>query len=68
MAIVEKLQQEIETSELELVTMVAAQNLWLRRNKVIFGGMLSHPNILVSKTMESLEAFHSANARRQNQL
>jgi hypothetical protein len=32
------------------------------QSTVVFGGMLSHPNILVSKTNESLEDFLSANA------
>ena len=46
--------------ELELFAITARQ-IWLRRNKVIHGGIFMHPNQVASHARKSLEEYQNAN-------
>lgn len=47
---------------MELVAVVA-RSIWLRGNALVFGRKVSPPNLIISKALESLEAFLNANSR-----
>jgi hypothetical protein len=48
---------KLEQEELNFVSCMA-RRIWLRRNSVVFGGLISPPGLLVQSTKESLEAYH----------
>lgn len=35
-----------------------ARNIWLRKNTMIFGGVLTHPSQLICSAKEALEYFY----------
>lgn len=57
LTIFEHLSNRLEVGDMELVAVVA-QKIWLRRNKVVFGGAVLDSTCLVKSTKETLEAFH----------
>jgi hypothetical protein len=62
-AIIETLQWDMKPNDMELIAVVA-RTLWFRRNGVVLGGTFSHPSLLVSNAVESLEAYRNTNARQ----
>ena len=48
--------QTCDDAELSLFAGIARW-VWFRRNKVIHGGLFTHPNVLVQKAREALEDF-----------
>jgi hypothetical protein len=62
-AIIETLQQDMEPNNMEFIAVVA-RTLWFGRNGVVHGRTFSHPSLLVSNVVESLEAYSSVNARK----
>lgn len=53
------LRDQLEDEELELVVTIA-RSLWLRRNKVVFGGNFISPVQLFQQSQDGLQAFRQA--------
>lgn len=62
LSIFEKLLGKLEQMEIELVACVARQ-LWMRRNKVVFGDDLLPPSVVIRTAIDQMEAFHAAELR-----
>lgn len=59
--IFEHLTTRLGAEEMELVSIIA-QELWLRRNRVVFGDSVMPPTYLVKCTQETISNFHHATA------
>jgi hypothetical protein len=58
------LSSHLEREELELFAMVA-QQIWLRRNRVVFGGPVSNPQSLVKYATETLLEYRKAQEKNR---
>lgn len=61
LSIFEPLTSRLEPQAMELVAVVA-QKMWLRRNRLVFGGTIQPPTCLVESAKEMLRDFHLAQA------
>lgn len=57
------LTEKLEPTEVQLFTIIA-RNLWLRRNKYVFGGPLTPPAVVYRQSLEQLEAFEKSEVDR----
>jgi ribonuclease HI len=64
--IIDELLHKLDQEDFELLATVA-RRIWLRRNSVVFGGVLQNPNCLVTSAMEACTAFYGANMKGDNQ-
>jgi hypothetical protein len=67
LAILSDLMRVLDQDDLERVAVVA-RAVWFRRNAVVHGRQLSQPHVVVSQTLENLEAFQQATSRQRNQV
>jgi hypothetical protein len=50
-----------------LIFAVTAKEIWQRRNLVLHGGVVTHPNIVANLAMEALRQFQHANSKDPSQ-
>ena len=54
---------KLDPKDLQLFAVIACQ-LWLRRNKYVFGGPLTSPTVVIRQAWDQLESFDRADASR----
>jgi hypothetical protein len=55
----------LDQDDMERVAVVA-RAVWFRRNAVVHGRQIGPPHLVVSQTLENLEAFQQANTRQRS--
>lgn len=58
--VMEGMMERCTIEELELHAVIA-RKIWLRRNTVVYGGVFSHPNVLIQEAVSSLNEYREAN-------
>jgi len=56
---------KLEERDLEYFAAIA-HKIWARRNRVVFGGAVLPPNILIREALDQAEDFRNANSRAEN--
>jgi hypothetical protein len=63
--IVESLMEQCEVEDFEWAVMVA-RKIWFRRNEVVHGAKLLHPNKRLTKACNSLNEFRRVNSKEHD--
>jgi len=56
LCILEGLMERLYEEDFEMMATIT-RRIWMRRNTSVFGGVLSHPSLLVRSAKESMEEF-----------
>ena len=60
LCLIEKLKENFDEDDLE-VAITMSRRIWLCRNLVVYGGILTSPSQLTKSFQEVVEGFHQAN-------